>query len=115
MKVGRSIISIINKTHTHNTKSNTGISTVNSELESLSESIIEITEKADKKIAKVDEIVSYQADQVYTSETIKRGSPLNSAAQTGDIIKKEVEKEVEKPKTKSSLLRKLLSKKSPSA
>ena len=71
------------------------------DLAQLSVSIETVTKQLEKEDAKVDEIVSYQADAVFTK------TPKNTESEVQSVIG---EKVVEK-KIKSSLLRKLLAKK----
>ena len=97
MKVGRSIISFISKNY------ETKALVKSEELEKLSDSIESITAQLVTVESKVDEIVSYQSDMVYDKD---REIPPVIVPQ---ILN---EKVTAKPKGKSSLLKKLLSKKS---
>ena len=114
MKVGRSIVSLISK--------KTSITQPSDQLSRLSASIEGVTKSLSKKDAKVDEIVSYQAEMVFTSPS----KTLTDNKQSK--VEVEVEKEenvsklsdalkvpIEKPKGRSSLLKKLLVKKTPSS
>lgn len=113
MKVGRSIVSLISK--------KISITQPSDQLSTLSASIEGVTKSLSKKDAKVDEIVSYQAEMVFTS-------PSKALTDKQSKVEVEVEKEenvsklndalkvpIEKPKGRSSLLKKLLVKKTPSS
>ena len=97
MKVGRSIISFISKNYETKTL------VKSEELEKLSDSIESVTAQLVTSESRVDEIVSYQSDMVYDKDRV-----------IPPVIVPQIlnEKVTAKPKGKSSLLKKLLSKKS---
>jgi hypothetical protein len=134
MKVGRSIVSLINKrSPTSSLQARAVAVAVDPQLAQLSESIESMTQSLYKGEAKVDEIVSYQADRVYSStSTSARTSTSTSAskAQTAATVATVADVSLatppsssssssslkaEKPKARSSMLKKLLSRKNPSA
>ena len=124
MKVGRSIVALINK------KSGQSVSRdVGRQLEQLAEGIENVTKKLSTEEAKVDQIVSYQAEAVYTGSpktleitandhsevavaapvAVRAGEAVavgNSAASKSAGVKS---------KTRSAFLKKLIQKKTPSA
>ena len=98
MKVGRSIINVIGQTHQARTQA------VSVDLEQLSDSIKNIATQLATSEPPVDQIVSYQADQVY-----------NKDLEIPDVVIPQILDEkvaIVKSKVKTSLLKKLLSKKS---
>lgn len=155
MKVGRSIVSLVNKRSPPSSlHARAAAVAVNPQLAQLSESIENMTQTLYKGEAKVDDIVSYQADRVFTSSTSGSGSSVSSSGSgsgSGGISKGEgkakgetktetvaavaaavatpapaltpptapapvpVPAKTEKPKARSSMLKKLLTRKSPSA
>ena len=125
MKVGRSIVALINK------KSGQSVSRdVGKQLEQLAEGIENVTMKLSKEEAKVNQIVSYQAEAVYTgtSKTLEITANEHSevaipvAVAVGDAVAVSVEGSSAlskssgvKSKTRSAFLKKLITKKTPSA
>ena len=159
MKVGRSIVSLVNKRSPPSSlHARAAAVAVNPQLAQLSESIENMTQTLYKGEAKVEDIVSYQADRVFTSSTASStgsssasSSGSVSSSASGGISKGEgkakvetktqtvaavaaavatpapaltpptapapvpVPAKTEKPKARSSMLKKLLTRKSPTA
>jgi hypothetical protein len=125
MKVGRSIVALINK------KSGLSVARdVGKQLEQLAEGIENVTKKLSKEEAKVDQIVSYQAEAVYTgtvtSKTLEIAGSDHSEVTGAGAVAAAVEVaavELEavpksagvKSKTRSAFLKRLVTKKAPSA
>ena len=131
MKVGRSIVALINK------KSGQSVSRdVGKQLEQLAEGIENVTMKLSKEEAKVNQIVSYQAEAVYTGTfktleitanehsevAIPVAVAVRDAVAVGDAVAVSVEGSSAlskssgvKSKTRSAFLKKLITKKTPSA
>ena len=119
MKVGRSIVALINR------KSGVAAARdVGKQLEQLAEGIENVTKKLSKEEAKVDQIVSYQAEAVYTgtSKTLEITASDHAELTVAVAEKKTVEGSSAlskstgvKSKTRSAFLRKLTTKKTPSA
>ena len=119
MKVGRSIVSLISKT--------TSITQPSDQLARLAASIEGVTKSLSKKDAQVDEIVSYQADMVFTSPSASKAKELKNEKEVEVEVEDDISKQndvlnkiaaapkvsIEKPKSRSSLLKKLLVKKTP--
>ena len=129
MKVGRSIVALINKKSGQSVNRDVG-----KQLEQLAEGIENVTKKLSKEEAKVNQIVSYQAEAVYTgtstSKTLEitaNGHPeiaipvaVAAAAAVVDAVAVEGSSAVSKSsgvksKTRSAFLKKLITKKTPSA
>ena len=149
MKVGRSIVSLVNKRSPPSSlHARAAAVAVNPQLAQLSESIENMTQTLYKGEAKVEDIVSYQADRVFTSSTASSsGSSSGSGSGSKGEGKAKVETKTqtvaavaaavatpapaltpptapapvpvpaktEKPKARSSMLKKLLTRKSPTA
>jgi hypothetical protein len=126
MKVGRSIVSLINKrSPTSSLQARAVAVAVDPQLAQLSESIESMTQSLYKGEAKVDEIVSYQADRVYssTSTSASKAQTAATVATVADVSlatppsssSSSSSLKAEKPKARSSMLKKLLSRKNPSA
>jgi hypothetical protein len=127
MKVGRSIVALINK------KSGLSVARdVGKQLEQLAEGIENVTKKLSKEEAKVDQIVSYQAEAVYTgtvtSKTLEiagsdhsevTGAGAGAVAAAVEVAAVELEAVPKsagvKSKTRSAFLKRLVTKKAPSA
>ena len=119
MKVGRSIVSLISK--------KTSITQPSDQLSRLAASIEGVTMSLSKRDALVDEIVSYQADMVFTSPSKTQAKELKNEKETEVEVEGNTSKQndvlktietapkvsIEKPKSRSSLLKKLLVKKAP--
>jgi hypothetical protein len=124
MKVGRSIVSLINKRSPPSSLQARAVA-VDPQLAQLSESIESMTQSLDKGEAKVDDIVSYQADRVFSSTSASNGegkkqtaavsAPAAAVADVPQTTPSPSPLKEEKPKARSSMLKKLLSRKSPSA
>lgn len=125
MKVGRSIVALINK------KSGQSVARdVGKQLEQLAEGIENVTKKLSKEEAKVDQIVSYQAEAVYTGTGISKTLEIAASdhsevtvavAEAVAVVGTAVELEAVpksagvKSKTRSAFLKRLVTKKAPSA
>jgi hypothetical protein len=136
MKVGRSIVSLINKRSPPSSLQARAVA-VDPQLAQLSESIESMTQSLYKGEAKVDDIVSYQADRVFSSTSTSASASTSTSKGEGKKQTAAVTAAVpvpvpvdiadvphttpssplklEKPKARSSMLKKLLSRKSPSA
>jgi hypothetical protein len=152
MKVGRSIVSLVNKRSPPSSlHARAAAVAVNPQLAQLSESIENMTQTLYKGEAKVEDIVSYQADRVFTSSTARSSGSSSGSSASGGSSKGEgkakvetktqtvaavaaavatpapaltpptapapvpVTAKTEKPKARSSMLKKLLTRKSPTA
>jgi hypothetical protein len=138
MKVGRSIVSLINKRSPPSSLQARAVA-VDPQLAQLSESIESMTQSLYKGEAKVDDIVSYQADRVFSSTSTSTSASASTSTSKGEGKKQTAAVtaavpvpvpvdiadvphttpssplKLEKPKARSSMLKKLLSRKSPSA
>lgn len=132
MKVGRSIVALINKKSGQSVNRDVG-----KQLEQLAEGIENVTKKLSKEEAKVNQIVSYQAEAVYTgtptSKTLEATANIHQEAAipvdavavpvaVGDaaVVAVDGSSAVSKSsgvksKTRSAFLKKLITKKTPSA
>jgi hypothetical protein len=123
MKVGRSIVALINKKSGRSVAKDVG-----KQLEQLAEGIENVTKKLSKEEAKVDQIVSYQAEAVYTgtgtSKTLEIAASDHSEVTVAEevaVVATAVELEAVpkstgvKSKTRSAFLKRLVTKKAPSA
>lgn len=125
MKVGRSIVALINKKSGQSAARDVG-----KQLEQLAEGIENVTKKLSKEEAKVDQIVSYQAEAVYngtgTLKTLEIAASDHSEVTVAEevavaVVGKVVELETipksagVKSKTRSAFLKRLVTKKAPSA
>ena len=127
MKVGRSIVALINKKSGQSVNRDVG-----KQLEQLAEGIENVTKKLSKEEAKVNQIVSYQAEAVYTGTSTSKtleitanghpeiAIPVAVAAAVVDAVAVEGSSAVSKSsgvksKTRSAFLKKLITKKTPSA
>ena len=127
MKVGRSIVALINKKSGQSVNRDVG-----KQLEQLAEGIENVTKKLSKEEAKVNQIVSYQAEAVYTGTSTSKtleitanghpeiAIPVAVAAAVVDAVAVEGSSAVSKSsgvksKTRSAFLKKLITKKIPSA
>jgi hypothetical protein len=127
MKVGRSIVALINK------KSGQSVARdVGKQLEQLAEGIENVTKKLSKEEAKVDQIVSYQAEAVYTGTGTSKTLEITASDHSEVAVAEEVAVAVAvagtaveleavpksagvKSKTRSAFLKRLVTKKAPSA
>ena len=125
MKVGRSIVALINK------KSGQLVARdVGKQLEQLAEGIENATKKLSKEEAKVDQIVSYQAEAVYTGTGTSKTLEITASDHSEVTVAEEVAVAVvgtaveieavpksagEKSKARSAFLKRLVTKKAPSA
>lgn len=122
MKVGRSIVALVNK-RSPPSPSSVRSRAVDPQLAQLSESIESMTQALNKGDAKVDDIVSYQADRVFKSSDAKTEAatpPAAVVAVAAGAVQKSPSVDLpapvtsDKPKGRSSMLKKLLSRKTPS-